>query len=88
MPTHYAGSRDLVSMRLKHLSLGLASRLGEFDAWELATPAAITAAVDAAKPEVQRAVSLDKHSLWDRHSLANGQQSPKRRRPVPSALPL
>ena len=66
MPTHYAGSRDLVSMRLKHLSLGLVSRLGEFDAWELATPSAITAAVDAAKPEVQRAVSLDKHSLWDR----------------------
>ena len=66
MPTHYAGSRDLVSMRLKHLSLGLVARLGEFDAWELATPAAITAAVDAAKPEVQRAVSLDKHSLWDK----------------------
>ena len=43
MPTHYAGSRDLVSMRLKHLSLGLVSRLGEFDAWELATPSAITA---------------------------------------------
>ena len=74
MPTHYAGSRDLVSMRLKHLSLGLAHRLGEFDAWELATPDAITAAVDATKPEVQRAVSLDKHSLWDRPMSAAAAQ--------------
>ena len=74
MPTHYAGSRDLVSMRLKHLSLGLAARLGEFDAWELATPAAITAPVDDAKPEVQRAVSLDKHSLWDRPMSAAAAQ--------------
>ena len=74
MPTHYAGSRDLVSMRLKHLSLGLAYRLGEFDAWELATPEAITAAVDATKPEVQRAVSLDKHSLWDRPMSAAAAQ--------------
>ena len=74
LPTHYAGSRDLVSMRLKHLSLGLAHRLGEFDAWELATPDAITAAVDATKPEVQRAVSLDKHSLWDRPMSAAAAQ--------------
>ena len=74
LPTHYAGSRDLVSMRLKHLSLGLAHRLGEFDAWELATPDAITAAVDATKPEVQRAVSPDKHSLWDRPMSAAAAQ--------------
>ena len=74
MPTRYAGSRDLVSMRLKHLSLGLAYHLGEFDAWELATPDAITAAVDATKPEVQRAVSPDKHSLWDRPMSAAAAQ--------------
>ena len=63
MRLHYSGSKETVSTRMKHLAFGIAQRLFACDAWELAGPA-VEEAKAAAKLDVDRAVSLDSHTLW------------------------
>jgi len=64
MPAHYAGSKEALSTKMKHLAYAIATDLASLESWEVIPLDALHAAVEAAEETVSKKISQDAVTRW------------------------